>query len=38
MAKLFKNNIIKEKLKDFEILDFENKIKILENWYKLYKN
>lgn len=38
MAKLFKNNIIKEKLENFEIEDFENKIKILENWYKLYKD
>lgn len=38
MAKLFKNNIIKEKLENFEINDFDEKIKILENWNKLYKN
>ncbi|MDD2565212.1 MAG: TaqI-like C-terminal specificity domain-containing protein [Candidatus Gracilibacteria bacterium] len=37
MAKLFKDNVIKEKLLNFEIPDFEKKIEILESWNNLYK-
>jgi hypothetical protein len=37
MAKLFKNNIISEKLQTFLIPDFEEKISILKSWENLYK-
>lgn len=36
MNSLFKKSIIKEKLENFEIPNFEEKIKILENWYNIY--
>lgn len=38
MAKLFKDNVIKEKLLNFEIPSFDEKIKIINNWLKLYKD
>lgn len=38
MAKLFKDNIIREKLLNFEIPLFDEKIKIINNWLKLYKD
>ncbi len=37
MAKLFKDNIIKEKLQTFNIPDLEEKITILKSWENLYK-
>ncbi len=36
MAQLFKKNIINEKLEDFKIPNFEEKISVLKNWNKLY--
>lgn len=36
MAKLFKDNIIKNKLQNFEINWFEEKLEILKSWDKLY--
>jgi tRNA G10 N-methylase Trm11 len=38
MAGLFKNKIIKENLKKFEIPDFEEKIKIIQGWNEAYQN
>jgi len=38
MAQLFKKNVIKDKLQNFEIPNFEEKIKILEMWNNLYKS
>lgn len=37
MAKLFKKNILKEKLETFQIPDLEWKIQIIESWNNLYK-
>lgn len=37
MAKLFKNNIISDKLQNFIIPDLEDKINILKSWENLYK-
>jgi len=37
MADLFNKNVIKDKLQKFEIPNFKEKIKVLENWNKLYK-
>ncbi len=37
MAKLFKDNLIKEKLQNFEIPNFEEKIEIIKKWNNLYK-
>lgn len=36
MAQLFKKNVIKDKLQNYEIQNFEEKIKIIENWNNLY--
>ncbi|MCK9271954.1 BREX-1 system adenine-specific DNA-methyltransferase PglX [Candidatus Gracilibacteria bacterium] len=38
MVKLFKDNIIREKLSNFEIPDFDAKINIIQNWFKLHKD
>ena len=38
MARLFKKNIIKEKLQNFEIPDFENKLKVLKSWEKMQED
>jgi len=38
MANLFKKNIIKEKLENFEIPNFEEKIEVLKSWEKLKDN
>lgn len=38
MAGLFKNKIIKEELGKFEIPDFDNKLKIIQNWLNFYEN
>lgn len=37
MAKLFKKNILLEKIQNFEIPNLEEKIKIIESWNNLYK-
>jgi hypothetical protein len=37
MAHLFNKNVIKDKLKNFEIPNFEEKISVLKNWDKLYQ-
>lgn len=36
MAQLFKKNVLKDKLQNYEIPNFEEKIKIIENWNNLY--
>ncbi|NVP17558.1 Eco57I restriction-modification methylase domain-containing protein [Candidatus Gracilibacteria bacterium] len=36
MAQLFKKNVLKDKLQNYEIQNFEEKIKIIENWNNLY--
>lgn len=38
MAQLFKKNILIEKLENFEIPNFEEKIKTIESWNNLYKS
>lgn len=38
MARLFKDKIIKEKLKRFEIPDFEQKLEVLKTWNSAYQN
>ncbi len=38
MAQLFKKNIIKEKLVNFEILDFDEKIEVLKSWKSMQDN
>jgi hypothetical protein len=38
MAQLFKKNIIKEKLKDFKIPDFDEKLEVLKKWHDYYYN
>lgn len=38
MAGLFKNKIIKAELEKFEIPDFDNKIKVIQNWLNFYNN
>jgi len=38
MAQLFKKNIIKEKLIDFEIQKFEEKLEIIKKWHNDYHN
>ena len=37
MTKLFKDNIIREKLSTFEIPDMDEKLRIVSNWLKLHK-
>lgn len=36
MSNLFKDRVIKEKLEHFQIDNVENKISILQNWYRAY--
>ncbi len=38
MAQLFKKNIIKEKLEDFKINNFEEKLEIVKKWHNDYHN
>lgn len=38
MAHLFKKNIVKEKLENFEIPNFEEKLEIVKKWNKYYHN
>jgi hypothetical protein len=36
MAQLFKKNILKEKIENFSIPNFEDKINTLQSWHNLY--
>ena len=38
MASIFKNKIIKEKLQNFDVPNFEKKLEILNKWYAAYKD
>jgi hypothetical protein len=38
MAQLFKNKALKEELMNYEVPDFDNKLKIIKQWLDAYKN
>jgi hypothetical protein len=38
MAQLFKKNIIKEKLEDFKIPNFDEKVEVLKSWKAMQEN
>ena len=38
MGKLFKNKLLRTKLENYQIPEFEDKLNVLNNWYKALKN